>query len=48
MENFKNQNVSSTSITPTSANVPTSNTNRTSTTIGFAVNDKGQEPQVFT
>jgi hypothetical protein len=48
MENFQNQNVSSTNTTPTSTNAPTSNTNPTSTTAGSATDSKGKQPQVLT
>jgi len=48
MENFQNQNVSSTNTTPTSTNALTSNTNPTSTTAGSATDSKGKQPQVLT
>jgi len=48
MENFQNQNASSTNTTPTSTNTPTSNTNPTSTTAGSATDSNGKQPQVLT
>ena len=46
MENLQNKNVSSTDTTLKSTfNALTSNTQPTSTTIGFVTNDKGRQPQ---
>jgi len=48
MENLQIQNASSTGITPTSTNSPTSKTNPESTTVGSTTDTKGKQPQVLT
>ena len=47
MENLQNQNVSSTSTTPTSTNAPASNTLSTSTTVGSTTDNIGKQLQVL-